>query len=113
MELSEEVADTVTIIAVVGRLDGAATREFDARLAALIDGGRTSLLIDMSRLNYIGSLGLRALCVASGRAAEKRGRLALSSLTAPVHHVMELGGFGGMFERYASREEALAAMLGG
>jgi hypothetical protein len=27
--------------------------------------------------------------------------------------VMELGGFGSMFERYASREEALAAMLGG
>jgi anti-sigma B factor antagonist len=113
MELSEEVAEGVTIIAVVGRLDGAATRQFDARLTELIDGGSTRLLIDMSRLNYIGSLGLRALFVASRRAVEEQGRFALHSLTAPIHHVMELGGFVGVFEQYVSREEALAAMLGG
>jgi anti-anti-sigma factor len=67
----------------------------------------------MSRLNYIGSLGLRALFVASRRAAENQGRLAMCSLTAPVHHVIELGGFVGMLEQYVSREEALAAMLRG
>jgi anti-anti-sigma factor len=111
MEVTEEAAGEVTIVSVAGRLDAAAARQFTDHLTALTGSGHSHLLIEASKLHYIGSLGLRALLIASGRAAAAQSRFALCGLTASVQHVIELGGFGGLFEQYASREEALATML--
>jgi stage II sporulation protein AA (anti-sigma F factor antagonist) len=110
MELTEEAAGEVMVVAVNGRLDAEAARQFGERLAALIHDGRSQLLIEASKLDYIGSLGLRALLVAANLAAEAKGWVALCSLTAPVRRVIELGGFGTIFQPYPSREEALAKL---
>ena len=113
MELTEEANGEVTIVAVTGRLDAEAARRFGDRIAALIEAGRSRLLIEASRLDYVGSMGLRALLIASNRAAESRGRLALCGITAPVRRVIDIGGFGGTFEAYPSREDALAKLCAG
>ncbi len=113
MELAEEAADEVTVIAVAGRMDAVGARQFGERMAALLQAGRSRLLIDASGLDYIGSMGLRALMVAAHRAAAARGRLALCSLTAPVRGVVELGGFGNVFEAYGSRAEAIESFAAG
>ena len=113
MELTEEATGDITIVGVVGRFDAEAARTFGDRLKALIGAGRSRLLIDAAHLNYVGSMGLRALLVASAHAAETQGRLALCGVTAPVRRVIELGGFGGVLESYASREEALAKLSAG
>lgn len=113
MELTEENANEVTIVAVAGRLDAAATRQLAEQLTALIGAGRSRLVIDVSRLDYIGSMGLRALLIACGHAAQAQGRLVLCGLTAPVQRVIELGGFGSSLDSYASRAEALAALSAG
>jgi anti-anti-sigma factor len=110
MELAEEPAAGCTIVAISGRLDAAAARQLGERLATLIKIGQSRLLIEASRLDYVGSLGLRALLVTARLAAEAQGRLAFCSFTAPVRQVVELAGFGEVFERYASREEALAKL---
>jgi stage II sporulation protein AA (anti-sigma F factor antagonist) len=110
MELTEEAADAVTIVAVAGRLDALAARQLGDRLTTLTSSGRSHLLIDASRLEYIGSLGLRALLVATRLAAEADGRLVLCNLTAPVRRVIDLGGFADCFEAYASRDEAMAKL---
>lgn len=113
MQLSEEAAGEVIVVAVNGRLDAEAARQFGERLSALIHDGRSRLLIEASKLDYIGSLGLRALLVGANLAAESQGWLALCGLTAPVRRVIELGGFGAIFQPYSSREEALAKLSAG
>lgn len=111
MGLTEETIGDATVVTVVGRIDAEAARLLGERLTTLIGSGHSRLLIEASKLEYIGSMGLRALLIAARLAAESQGRLALCGLTAPVRRVVELGGFGDVFERHASREEALA-MLG-
>jgi len=113
MELSEETNGEVTIVAVVGRVDAGAARQFGERIAALIQAGRSRLLIEASRLDYIGSMGLRALLIASDRAAESRGRLVLCGITAPVRRVIDIGDFSSSLEVYPSREDALAELCAG
>jgi anti-anti-sigma factor len=110
MELTEEALDDVTIVAVTGRLDAGAARQFGERLTTLIRGGRLRLLIEASQLEYIGSLGLRALLIASSLAAEVQGRFAVCAMTAPVRRVVELAGLSAVFEGYPSREAALESL---
>ena len=113
MELTEQGANNVTIVAVAGRLDAAGARQLDERLTTLIRSGQSHLLIDASRLDYIGSVGFRALLIASRLAAESRGRLVLCGLTPPVRRVIDLGGFGEILNGYASREAAMANFSAG
>jgi anti-anti-sigma factor len=110
MELTEEAVDDVTIVAVAGRLDAVAAKQFGEHLTALIRAGCSRLLIEASKLDYIGSLGLRALLIAAHLATETKGRLALCGLTAPVRRVIELGGLGDILAGYPTREEALAKL---
>jgi len=113
VELTEEAAGEVTVVAIAGRLDADSARQFGERLTTLIRTGQARLLIEASRLDYVGSLGLRALLIAARLAAQTQGRLVLCGLTAPVRRVIELGGFSGVFEDCASREEALANLRAG
>jgi anti-anti-sigma factor len=113
MEMTEEAVGEVTVVAVAGRLDTESARQFGEQLSTLIRAGRSQLLIEASNLSYTGSMGLRALLIAANLVAEAKGRLALCGLTEPVRRVMELGGFGNVFERYQSREEALAKLRAG
>jgi anti-sigma B factor antagonist len=107
MEVTEEATDEVTTLAVAGRLDVAAAREFGERLTTLIQGGRSRLLIEASRLDYIGSMGLRSLLIACNLASQAQGQLVLFGLTPPVRRVVELGGFSDVFGCCVSRDEAL------
>lgn len=113
MELIEEAAEAVTIVAVAGRLDALAARQLGERLTMLTQSGRSHLLIDFAMLDYIGSLGFRTLLVAVRLVAETNGWLALCGLTAPVRRVVDLGGFANEFEIYGSRDEALAKLSAG
>jgi anti-anti-sigma factor len=113
MEMTEEAVGEVTVVAVAGRLDAESARQFSQQVGALIGAGRSRLLIEASNLSYTGSMGLRALLIAANLAAQAKGRLALCGLTEQVRRVLELGGFGNVFERYQSREEALAKLRAG
>ena len=91
MVLTEESAAGVTIVAIAGRLDTQTVHRFSDRLTELLRSGRPHLLIEASRLNYISSMGFRALLVAAKSAAANGGCLAMCSLTAPVQRVTDTG----------------------
>jgi|SRR5947199_315220 anti-anti-sigma factor len=113
MELTEEDAADVTIVAVSGRLDSQTARQFSNRLGELVGGGQSHLLIETSQLNYIGSAGLRALLLGARQAAEHGGWLALCNLNGPVQGMVETAGLAAVFKTYPTREAALAALADG
>ena len=110
MELIEEGAADITIVAVAGRLDTRTAGRFSSRMDELLDAGQSQLLIEASRLNYIGSAGFRALLLAAKGAADKGGRFAMCSMTPPMRRAVELAGLETVLETYPSREEALAKL---
>jgi anti-sigma B factor antagonist len=66
VDLVEEAAAGVTIVAVAGRLDSQTARRFSTRLAELLCSNQPRLVIEASQLTYVSSAGFRALLVASG-----------------------------------------------
>ena len=61
MELSEETNTGVTIVAIAGRVDTQTAPDLGHRLSELLHAGSARLLIEASRLTYIGSAGLGKL----------------------------------------------------
>lgn len=82
MEVSYIAADNAVIVAPVGRVDESTWEEFGTHLSRGIEQAssqsRETLIIDLSRIEYMSSRGLRVLTLAKqvGRAAGISIRLA-------------------------------------
>jgi anti-anti-sigma factor len=92
MKIMEEVAENITVLEVHGRLDSTTAKEFGDRLIALVQSGRSTIVVDLKNIAYISSAGFRALLIAN-RAAEKQGKLALCGVIGDVKRLFEIGSF--------------------
>src|SRR5712672_2754846 len=92
MKLVEEVTDDVTVVEAYGRLDSTTSKELGDRLIALVQAGRSTIVVDLKNIAYISSAGFRALLIAN-RAAEKQGKLALCGVIGDVKRLFEIGSF--------------------
>ncbi|WP_347555950.1 STAS domain-containing protein [Robbsia sp. KACC 23696] len=90
-----------------GRLDGNGAPLLGRAIDAYLDDGGRHLVLDLSRLSYISSIGLRVLLMAGKRLARPsagaapeggvKGQLVLATLKANVREVFEMSGFIALF----------------
>ncbi|HEX3954989.1 MAG TPA: STAS domain-containing protein [Stellaceae bacterium] len=86
MELQiEELPGNVRLAIPIGRWDVKGASEIDLRLSAVAGSGHP-MIIDMSQVNYISSMGIRTIVMSAKATALKGGKLAL---LAPQPHVEE------------------------
>lgn len=96
---------------VAGRLDSLTSPDVEQRILAAIDGGATSLLLDLSELTYISSAGLRVVLIAAKRMRDTGGRLAVCSANRLVNRIFDVSGFTSFLDiqpTLAAAEELLA-----
>ena len=93
-----------------GHLDAATSVEADSELTRMIDEGQIKLLIDLTKLDYISSAGLRVLLVAAKQLQQKNGQIVLCSMTVGVKEVFEISGFSSIFKIFPTVSEALEFM---
>jgi anti-anti-sigma factor len=110
MKIQESRHGPVAVLAIEGRIDTTTSGAVEESFARLDDQGVRALLVDLGRVEYISSAGLRVLLVAAKRMREVRGRLVLCGLTDPVRQVFELAGFLPLFAVEATRDAALARL---
>jgi anti-anti-sigma factor len=79
-------------IALEGELDLASAPALEERLAAVEDGRPTRVVVDLGRLAFIDSTGLRVLLQANARADEGEHELVLRPGDADVQRVFEVTG---------------------
>lgn len=106
------VTGEVAVIALTGELDVAGSalieREIDRVLA---DHGPRSLVLDLSRLDFMDSTGLRTVVLADERASADGRAFALVRGTPDVHRVFEITRMTDRLRFLGSADEA--ADLGG
>ena len=105
-----QVAAGVWVLSLTGRLDSLASQTLESALRAEIDAGHLCLIVDMSRVSYIASGGLKALVGAWRRATRLNGAVALVGLQPHVREVFEMLGFDQIFPFHANIEQALEAI---
>ena len=107
LEMTEQRRDGATLLELKGRLDSDGAKALEGRLTALIAAGATRLVLDLEQLDYISSLGLRAILMAAKAAFAAKGKLVLCRPNAMVRRLFDVG-FANVFEIYDTREAALA-----
>ncbi len=107
MDITQIKSGGTVVITPTGRLDAASAQAFQERLVSCIDGGDTSVLLDLVRLDYISSVGLRALLSAAKRLQACDGRFAVCALTDNVREVFRVSGFDTIIDVHPDRDTAL------
>jgi anti-sigma B factor antagonist len=95
------------VISPVGRIDGATSPAMESEITEVIAGGERHLLIDLSKVDYMSSAGLRVLLAAMKKVKALQGDMVLCCMQPFVKEVFDLTGFSRIFSIYASEEEAL------
>ena len=116
MELHANQEGTAVVLTPAGRIDHTHADAFQAALTPYLrdcvkEGA--ALVIDFSEVTYISSIGLRALMVAIKQVKAQGGRMVLAALTPLVLEVFTISRFDMLFEIFADRAAAVAAVSAG
>jgi len=106
MEILETKKNDFTILALDGRLDTLSSASLDSKLKDLIAKNENKIIIDLTKLNFISSSGLRVLLTIA-KNVKSGGKLALCSLQEHVKEVFDVAGFTMLFAIFSSQQEAL------
>ena len=95
----------VTIVGLEGSLDTTTSPEVMDQLSSLLEEGRKNVIIDLAKLDYISSSGLRVLLAISKKLKPLNGTLKICGLNEVVNEVFEISGFTMIFDIYKTLEE--------
>ncbi len=112
METRTDRTGGVLVVRTGGRLDGVNAREFEDALQGVIDDSDRAVILDLGRLTYISSAGLRVILLVAKTLQRQDGNLTVCSLSGPVREVFETSGFDKMIQTHDSQAEAIAALTG-
>jgi anti-anti-sigma factor len=109
----EDVATDLRRIVISGRLDMPGTDSVAAQLAQLTAAPKKAVVVELSRLNFLASIGIRAL-ISSAKEVQKRGgKMALVvSKGSSVMMSLEATGVDELipvFDNFADAEKAVLA----
>jgi anti-anti-sigma factor len=97
-----------TIIAPDGRLDTLSAPEFGRQLEKLLTTGPGRCLIDMGRVDYLSSSGLRVLLAGAKTADREKIDFGVFGMNEMVNEVFTISGFNHFITAYPGKKEALA-----
>ena len=104
MQIQKEEREGVLIVAIIGRLDAGTTPEFQEDSTRW---GDKPIILDLSRLDYISSMGLRVFVYLKRQYQKKGINMVLAGSSELVDRILNLSGFEQVFARYGSVPEAL------
>jgi anti-sigma B factor antagonist len=108
---TEEVAPGVTKANLIGRLDIGGSLEIDLAFSALA-GSQRALIVDLSQVDFIASLGLRMLIVGARTVQRKGGRMILLRPPIAVEAVLVSSGTDNVVPILRNLDEAIHAVSG-
>ena len=106
MEIVKVEKEGVEVISLIGRLDAGSAVETEFKLKD-VTAENSLIVIDLNRLEYISSAGLRVLLVSAKAIRKKSGAMALFGLTDNVREVFDISGFSAIFDIANDEVEAI------
>ena len=111
MDVSSRRFNDVVVARPAGRVDHAGADALQLGLAPITTGGTESaLVLDFAQVDYISSVGLRVLMMASKQVRARQARIAVVALHPVAREIFESARFQHVVEVFASVREALAAL---
>ncbi len=110
MEIIQTETNGIVVVALQGRLDTNTSVTLEEELLKLAGERSHRIVVDLSKLDFISSSGLRVLLTAGKKSKRVNGRMVLCALTDHVKQVFDVAGFTMLFSMYPSQEEAVKSL---
>ena len=113
MEFSSLRYADVIVVAPAGRVDHASAESFQMTLEPILvaaAGMNGALLLDLSKVTYISSVGLRVVMMAAKHLRARKARIAAAALQPIVREIFEIARFNHVVELFESMDDALRAL---
>ena len=115
MDVSHKKFNRVDLLTLEGRMDAASAPQLKQHIDALFEQGRYRIVLDLTKLDYIASPGLRVLIEARKRARDRKltdiegGDVRIANLPPRIKEVFDLTGFTSLFEIYNDTLDAVGS----
>lgn len=110
LEIIQSLIDNIPVLSVSGKIDAVTSRDLESALIGLIDQNKKFLVVDMGKVEFLSSSGLRVLMASLNRLKHKEGDLKLAALQPFVKDVFVLTGANRFFSIYPSQGEAIESL---
>lgn len=109
-EFESDADARVMVVSLAGKLDPVAAEDLNERVEDAFQTGFRRFVFDLSRLDYVGSMGLR-LFVGLHNRVRGEGAVALSNPTTTVLTILDMTKLNRVLRYYPSRREAVDALV--
>ena len=108
----QEISDGLRRIIISGRLDIPGTAEIETRFAAFAAASNLRVVLDLTGVNFLGSIGIRAIIINAKAVKQRGGRMVLMvGDNAAVAETLESTGLGALIPILKDNAAAEAAAL--
>jgi anti-sigma B factor antagonist len=107
MELSEKIIQNVGVLTVSGQIDASSAPEMEKALHSLVEAQHGKVVVDLAKVDYVSSAGLRVLLAGIKQARGLGGDLRVAGLQPQVKEVFDIAGFTPLFKIHADATAAV------
>ena len=106
-----ELQNNIKLLKLSGKLDIGGVGAIETRFAGYCAGEQPRVVVDLSSVNYLSSIGIRLLALNAKSVANRGGRMFLLSPVPDVRNILEVTGILMMIPIHDAIESAEAAFL--
>jgi anti-sigma B factor antagonist len=112
MDLKFSTMDNgIRLIKLSGKLDIVGVGEVETKFTGCCAGDKVRVVVDLSGVDYIASIGIRLFMLTAKSLAKRNGRMALINAVPNVYSVLEVSGIPAMIPMYSELESAETVLL--
>jgi anti-anti-sigma factor len=113
MELQyNEIENGITALKPIGVLDVQGVDAIEAKFAGYSSGDKSKVLVDMSGVEFLTSIGIRMLVITAKSVASRGGKLVILKPNENVKDVLEMTGIMDIIPVHMDMQEAIADLNG-
>lgn len=109
MNITTRDVNEVKVVAMEGELDLDASQEAEKQLTQIREEGVKKMLIDLEKLEFISSAGLRVLLATAQEIKAAGGDLRVCNLNETVKEVFDISGFSTLLMCYDNEAKAMVS----
>jgi anti-anti-sigma factor len=106
-----ELDNSIRLIKLTGKLDVTGTGEIETKFAGYCSGDKVRVVVDLSEVDYLASIGIRLLTLTAKSVTNRGGRMALIKPIPEVQRVLEITGIPAMIPVYSQLESAETVLM--
>lgn len=107
---AEDLSPDIKLVRLEGRLDIQGTEEVEPQFSYITSTHQWHIVVDMSRVTFLASIGIRSLLSAARAQSIRGGKLVIACPAGMVARVLETAGVDLLVPIYRTLPEALAGL---